>query len=326
MAAALAVGLVGVGLIVFAPFDGQARSSLGSALITGMVVGLALAAIEYTIETRRGAAEDIREASQSDGMLEVARSGLGDLIAAHIWVYWLLLVEARNAQLLTAARPGRENDDVARVHAVLQWVREKSGAKPLWWKDPVLLANIDLVSYVTFDLLLRLADEQSMNTADETGAASEDEADRPDPVELLLEEKHFVVDRLAGMAQRFAELGDVTRALALDRQVEALRRGKMPTYAPPQSETVPDNPYLEELRWLVDQLRDDGIAVNEYGEPVHLPAPDPYAYRWGLLSEPAGEAKSLWEHRYDADSWLERLSEQSRSELSARILNSARAF
>jgi hypothetical protein len=319
--AALAVGLIGVGLILSAPFDAQARSSLGSALITGMVVGLALAAIEYTVETRREAAQDMREARQSDGMLEVAKSRLSDLIAAHIWTYWWLLLEARNdAQFLLPARPDRYNDDVARVHAILQWFREKSGAEPQWWKDPTLLASIDLVSYITFDLLERSAGGQTINTEEQQGESVQTEADRAAAEELLHEERQRVVDRLAGVAQRFAEMGNVPRAFALDGQVEAFVRGKMPTYAPPPGDTVPDNPYLKELRWLVDQLRDDAIAVNEYGQPVHSPVPDPYAYRWGLLCESTGHAKSLWEQRYDANSWLQRLSVQARTELRARFL------
>jgi hypothetical protein len=231
--AALAVGLIGVVLILSAPFDAQARSSLGSALITGMVVGLALAAIEYTVETRREAAQDIREARLSDGMLEVAKSRLSDLVAAHIWTYWWLLLEARkNAQFLSADRPDRENGDVARVHAILQWFREKSGAEPQWWKDPALLASIDLVSYITFDLLERSAGEQTINTEEEQGESLENEADRAGAEQLLHEERQRVVDRLAGVAQRFAEMGDVARAFALDGQVESFAARCRPTLRP----------------------------------------------------------------------------------------------
>src|SRR5437762_287331 len=75
--AAVGVGLGGLALVLSAPLNGSARTGLGSGLITGLIVGVAVAAIQWTVESRRVARELEEKERQHRTMYEVARSRLG---------------------------------------------------------------------------------------------------------------------------------------------------------------------------------------------------------------------------------------------------------
>jgi hypothetical protein len=78
---AIAVGVSGLALVLSAPLNGSARTGLGLGLITGLIVGVAVAAIQWTVESRRVAGEQQAEDQQHGAMSEVARSRLGTLVA-----------------------------------------------------------------------------------------------------------------------------------------------------------------------------------------------------------------------------------------------------
>ena len=91
LAVALAVTIVsatGFALVWSAPFDDPARTGLGAGLITGTIVGLALAAIQWTSERYE---EADRERSRV-AMQQLALSRMAVLITEHIWSLWNLLL------------------------------------------------------------------------------------------------------------------------------------------------------------------------------------------------------------------------------------------
>src|SRR5690349_7392682 len=90
-AGAVAVGAAGIGFVLSAPFDDSARTALGSGLITGLIVGLAIAAIQWTVERTRVNREEALKEQQHAAMHEIALSRLGALVATHVWTLWNLL-------------------------------------------------------------------------------------------------------------------------------------------------------------------------------------------------------------------------------------------
>ena len=155
---AVAVGIIGLALVLSAPLNDSARTGLGAGLITGLIVGIAIAAIQWTIESRRIARQRRTEEQQHAAMYEVALSRLGTLIAAHMWNYWRLLLPFVDEPppLVTQDPPGYRDDDVRNTHRALQWLREKIGGDVRWWRDATLLATADGLSFVATDLLERI--------------------------------------------------------------------------------------------------------------------------------------------------------------------------
>ncbi|MEU1284489.1 hypothetical protein [Kitasatospora sp. NPDC005856] len=313
------VGVVGLGLVLSAPFDDSARIGLGSALITGLIVGIAVAAIERGIESRRVAAERRREEEQREAMFEVARNRLGHLIAAHTWTYWNLLLEYRDDPKFVMKPPtGFRNDDVRDVHRTLQWLREIMGADQRWWQDTDLLETADALSFVAVDLLERTGFPETLREEDPR-------------LQSLALARERTVERLTGIAQRLAEAGDSQRAFLIDGQLEFFLSPDLPMaiYAPTLDllETKdgiawldrPLSPMRDEVGWIVDQLRPDPIAVNEYGEPATPGAPNPAEYRWGGLLDDGEEGALAWDQRFSPGSWLRRIFDRAGKDLPARF-------
>jgi hypothetical protein len=126
-----------------------------------MIIGLALAVIERTIDRRQEAREHAREEQLHEAIYEVARKSLGDLIKDFIWTYWYLLLPYLSANLdglgfVTDPPTGFHSDDIRNTHRALQWLRARMGADWGWWRETPLLATVDALSFVTTDLLERL--------------------------------------------------------------------------------------------------------------------------------------------------------------------------
>jgi hypothetical protein len=323
--AAVLLAAAGLALVATAGFDDQTRSDLGSALITGVIVGVAIVFLERSIDDRREQREREHREQQLDGMQAVANSALARLITAHMSTLWFALApytepESPAAPLESPA--GYLPDDVNRVHQAVQWLREKMGADPLWWRDERFLVTADAVCFTATDLLEQLGfpdhegDEQDHET--ETGLQ-----------ELYLSRNH-TIDQLNGFATLFAEAADVERAVALFGQVDALSLpSSMRVYMPALDfiSTVDEDDinWLHprqlsgvrmEICWLVDQLRPGpAVAVNEWGAPFAPDAPDAAAYRWGLLLEPGEDFETMWNSRFAQGSSLRRIFQTAGSEL-----------
>jgi hypothetical protein len=158
---AVVVGVAGFVLVLSAPFDDSARTGLGSGLITGMIVGLALAAIQWTVERYEEANKEVRHAT----MHQVAVSRIAALVSAHIWNLWNLLLPYVDSKppLVTVDPQGYSPDDLRNTQRALQWLRERMGADPPWWRDATLRATADVLSFVSTDLVERTGfPEQTM--------------------------------------------------------------------------------------------------------------------------------------------------------------------
>jgi hypothetical protein len=148
-------------------------------------------------------------------MYEVARSRFGTLMAAHIWTYWnLLLPYVENPPSLVTENPtGYRDEDIRNIHRALQWLREKMGGDLGWWHDATLLATADALSFVTTDLLERLG---FPTTLEEEWSGENDPS-----IQSLERTRERTVERLAGIAERLADAGDINRAFALDAQMDS---------------------------------------------------------------------------------------------------------
>jgi hypothetical protein len=195
------------------------------------------------------------------------------------------------------------------------------GADLRWWQDTSLLATADALSFVTTDLLERMGFPESL------GPESNSEID---PVlESLEQARERTVDRLASIAERLADAGDIERAFALDTKVDAFHSDTgMAAYMPDLGEfkTREDvslfgprtlSQVRLEVAWLVDQLRPDRVTVNEYGVPTKLGAPDAAEYRWGPLLGAGDDPSTAWAERFASGSWVRRIFETAAGELPA---------
>ncbi len=316
---ALVVGVAGVWLVASAPFDDSARVQLGSGLITGAFVGFAVAAIEWAAERREALSKEARHAA----MEQAARGRVAVLVSAHIWSFWWLLLPFRDSPppLVTDNPQGYGPGDVKSTHRALQWLRERMGADPLWWEDPSLRAAADALLFVSTDLAERM---EVVDRADAQGLAGIERSFQS--VERVHER---TVERLIGIADRLAADGDIERAFALDNQADALQSDSVPVaYVPDLGAFVPLDGRIHvgkrmfsdvrsQVGWLVDQLRADPVTVNEYGVPISPDAPHAAVYRWGPLFGVGDDPSAAWEQRFSSDSWLRRIFETSREELSA---------
>jgi hypothetical protein len=184
-----------------------------------------------------------------------------------------------------------------------------------------LVVTADALSVVTIDLLERIGFPYILG---------KEWSPENDPRLLSLEQaRERTVERLTIVAQRLAEAGDVRRALLIDGQVDTFESEDLPmaTYTPdlglltakdgtPQLER-PMADVRQEVSWLVDQLRPDPIAVNEYGTPTTAGAPHPAEYRWGYLFDSGDDTASAWDRRFAEGSWLRRIFDRAEKEIRA---------
>jgi hypothetical protein len=326
---AIAVGIIGLAFVLSAPLDDSARTSLGTGLITGLIVGIAVAAMQWMVERRReGHEQDIKE-QQCATMYEVARSRLGRLIAAQIWTYWQLLLPyvgnvgnvGKPPPLETENPHGDQDEDVRNIQRTLQWLREKMGREMFWWKDTPLLVTADALSFVATDLLERIGFPASHGK----GWSPEN-----DPaIQSLQEVRVRTVQRLASIAERLADAGDIHRAFAVDTQVDAFESNQPMTTSTPdlgEFRTRAGVPMIgkrslsdtqQEVGWLVDQLRPDPVTGNEYGVPVSPQTATALEYRWGRLFKPGENQSTVWDHRFASGSWLRSIFDRASKELPA---------
>ncbi|MGW2288561.1 hypothetical protein [Streptomyces phaeochromogenes] len=328
---AAALAATGLALVLSAPLDGAARTGLGSTLLTGLIIGISVSGIERGIEARRVAAERRRDEEQYEAMLDLARNGLGGLMAAYVWAYWwLLLPYSDDPNFVTNLPAGFRNEDSREVHRGLQWLREMMGADQSWWRDQTLREAADALSFVATDLLERTSFREILT---EEGQRQNPAAWQSVQESLRLIEiaRERAVERLEGVAQRLAQAGDSQRALRIDGQVEALVLPDffMWVYAPTldrletrDGETELDRPLSSvrtEVAWIVDQLRPDPIAANEYGEPAVANAPEHAVYRWSHLFDVHEGAEGAWDRRFSQGSWLRRIFARAGTDLRARF-------
>ncbi|MEV0602157.1 hypothetical protein AB0I82_23005 [Streptomyces sp. NPDC050315] len=330
MFGAVVLGVIGLAFVISAPFDDAARTGLGSALLTGLIVSIAVAAIERGIEARRVASERRRDEEQHQAMHEVARNRLGRLIASHAWAYWQLFLPYRdNPNFVMKLPTGFGDEDMHEVHRSLHWIREMMGANQRWWQDPTLRETVDALSFIATDLLERTRLPEIL-MEDEQDEDPEARLSAQQSLQSISVERERTVDRLAGVAQRLAEAGDSQRAFLIDGQVDLLLSPDLPVgiYAPTLEplETIegitlfgrrPLSPLRDEVAWIVDQLRPDPITVNEYGAPIASGAPEPAKYRWSHLFDAHDEPEGMWEQRFTQNSWLRRIFARAASELPA---------
>jgi hypothetical protein len=196
---------------------------------------------------------------------------------------------------------------------------------------PMTVAN-DTVAYVVTDLLERLRFPE-LPTPALTLGGDPDEPGTADTTALdtLDGERQRTRFRIAGVAQRLAEAGDVEDASRIDGQVDALSTGDMRTYGPVLRPLVIEKSEYEtemilrnlgwlrrEFGWLVDQLRPDDTvapALNEYSEAVARYGIDPTAYRWGRIIDADVDTSAAWDQRFTHDSWLRLIFEKAATEL-----------
>lgn len=332
---ATVLGVGALALLWSGPWNGETRSELGSAIITALIVGLALVIIERRVDQQR---ED-RERAAREGLFSVAaRDAFARLLVVYVESCWSFLEPylddsaflVKQPDVLTGGDVAQDIDeyidvadfigeaptgfvegDTRKVWAALAWFIERSSNKASWWKDKTLSIRVDAFISVSIDLLNRKGFPQDQG---EQWSAEEDSRFRS-----LATTTQWTLDWLANLVQRLLELDDAEHAFALDSLVRALQFGETPTYgAGGRYEVISPwrdrrgverlgLPYpLSNIRqvagWLVDRLRDDAILVDRWGEPT-VKAPAPVIYRWGSLLGKDDDATS-WDCRFGQGSWF----------------------
>jgi hypothetical protein len=322
-----ALGL-GVWFIASAPFDGQARSSLGGNLITAGGVGGALILIQQMISRR----EDARQQAQSEQMrrdtLSVVNRRMSRLVSSIISEQaedlWMRLAENQNDSLQPEPAGWRGSDDILEVQRTLMWRIEVMGRDPDWWKDGNAVAATDAAYYVASDLAERL------------GLTPEAEDVKRAQMSIS-----STVRRLDRDSQRLSDAGHVMDALNLDDKVDVLSESNWQAFEPSTlsqpsivevedssdddgvvalSQMVEPDPYNAYLRtlvgWLIQAIRGDSPPLSRFGTASANVEP-PENYRWGKLVEGEEAGTSTWEGRFLENSWYRRLARTGARELPA---------
>ena len=113
------VAILGLVLVATAPLDGSARSNLGSSLLTGVVVGVALIGFESILDDRRTASEERIKEELRNSILEATKNGLSFLIRAHLETLFMTLNKRGRSGLHARAQPANwtGDADTRSVHA-----------------------------------------------------------------------------------------------------------------------------------------------------------------------------------------------------------------
>ena len=142
----LAVALIGVGFIVSAPLDADARNSIGVGLLTGVIVGGALTAVEYALE-RRGRIEKGQEAErQRRDLIDYANRLLARLVVRHARELYMSIYRIDEPDRSSDSLPGfRGREDSQLLVRGVQWVADKDETDPDWYKAPRTIESVDVL-------------------------------------------------------------------------------------------------------------------------------------------------------------------------------------
>ena len=91
--------------------DGSARSNLGSSLLTGVVVGVALIGFESILDDRRTASEERIKEELRNIILEATKNGLSFLMRAHLETLFMTLNKRGRSGLHARAQPANWTGD-----------------------------------------------------------------------------------------------------------------------------------------------------------------------------------------------------------------------
>jgi hypothetical protein len=340
--AAIMLAAGALALVVSGPWDGQTRVSLGSAVITGLIVGVALALIERSADQRRKV-DDREKRERLFG--EAARDAFARLLVGYIEMYWSLLQDYLDDAVLLEEGPqeldeddtqagskeeehiigeapsGYENGDTQKVWGALAWSIERSSQDVSWWKDTSLFVKADALAFVATDLLERNAFPR--------GLGKEWRPDTDSRFQSVAQIEGWEIVWLSNLTQRLLELDDAERAFVLDNQVRVLRFHTVPAYGTGQpneiiaswkdkwgTARITTSSLVRDVRnvvaWLVDRLRDDAVPVDGQGHPI-IPVGHPVTYRWGpILGD--DEAATAWDRRFMKGSWFRRLLDTANQE------------
>jgi hypothetical protein len=323
------LGVIGIVLVATASFDGSARSSLGSSLLTGVVVGTAVVGFESSLDARQAAREEGTRRKIHQEMINSANDRLAALAVKYVEALSALFLHALSGEAAfnqsiesepqsTEGRltpreqsPGwRWPDDLQNITRALIWRAEFMGDHSDWWRHNLELARTDAIFDVAYHLALAFGWE----------------LDYRDP--YLSEELDRTIERLSGVAQRLSESGNATAAANIDSQVESLRYGAMISYIPevPLSPNqgneviiVPlgdSDPVHDALLWLTSELREHKVVVDRNGDPVQGKSESAEQYRWGPLFSASDNVSTAWDDRFRDNSWFRRLMDFASSGLS----------
>jgi hypothetical protein len=317
----IGVGIFGISLIVSAPFDDAARLAIGSSLVTGVVVSLAV-----------NGANRAQRLRQLIDLAESAHDQLGKLATTCMEAYWEWLVPyvVDGPQSMVKPPQGFKNGDIQEVQRLVQWTIERTAADVRWWYDLKGLNALDAASFVASDLIERLTqigalDESANEDVDAIPLVPDVSVDDDRQRERLVRPIENCIARLDHLAQRLAEGGDISKwSFKLDKYIEALSSPDTLQIYAPQLESllvedevddgvvyltgVEEGRHLEWVRtlvgWIVDRLRKDGIDIDYYDRPVPPTDQPAEVYRWGTLLSATQDPTAVWEQRFADDSWL----------------------
>jgi hypothetical protein len=135
---AVGVGLAaaGIALVLSAPLDDDARSNLGIGLLTGLVVGVSMFALEYVIERRNEAKQQSLRDAEADFLIG---RYLAELIVDSAQVVWMTLA-SHDAEPDSAAAHGTlpgfdPTGDPQRVMTGVHWVADLDRTGGDWFVD-----------------------------------------------------------------------------------------------------------------------------------------------------------------------------------------------
>jgi hypothetical protein len=325
------LGITGVALIVAAPFDGSARTQLGSSLLTGVVVGIAVVGFESSLDTRKAGREEETRRKIHQEMIDSANDRLASFATNYIEALSFLFLQGLSNGASAPEQPiesGPESaergltpreqppgwrwpDDAQKVTRALIWRAEFMRDHSDWWHDNLELARTDAIYDVGYDLARMFGWPLDYRDS------------------YFAEERDRTIDRLSGVAQRLSESGNAAAAARLDEQVEYLRFRNMVSYMPelPLSLNQDDDeivvigeggsgPLRRELLWLTAELREHKIVVDRDGDPVQGESESAEQYRWGPLFSSSDNIITAWDDRFRNNSWFRRLMDLAPSELS----------
>lgn len=323
-----AVGVLGAALVATAPFDDQGRDNLGVGLLTGVVVGAALIAVEYALDKQRRANEEDQDDLQRQGLLEYARGRLAGLVQQYAReLEWRTYRTLQDASFAGSPPHFRGREDVRAVWRSLLWISDIDQTDPHWYRDAATVERVDLTVLVASHIIERHGG----------GPAAPTEFERL---------QFFNVDaasRLSGTADilsqlrspdRAQRLADVSSTIQLAAETLSVRDAVGTAGVPPlpRAELEVDNEgvtHLEApdagtqfirqfLAYVVDLL------LRGFGEDPSAPStllvgshrlidsPDDdriVRHRWPSLIRGSEAVEGLWAERYADGSWLRKALE-----------------
>lgn len=307
----VAVGAIGIALVVTASLDDSNRNNLGVGLLTAAGIGVALISIEHAIDLRRARREGEIANERRKGFIESARLSVAALVIDHVEQLAMKLMSTSKLPDSKAEPTGWQGkSDKSLVVRALMWAGEIPRQNPTWWRVPRNIAAVDAIFVVATDI----AERSVLDITDEDDYRLSQAVNRS-------------LTRISIAAERLSQSGDPYGAHELDKLTDLLRSRNVPCDLPDLgrwgTETFDDvitiGGGFHKMRcfvaYLIDRLRSDDAIF-----PIPHPSEDNdqiiMKRRWApLFAADDSSSVPLWGDRFKDDGWVRKLLDQTSTEV-----------